>query len=227
MPRTACLLAAAAALIAAPPAAAQGGCADADLPVDEGTIERAGAAILCLVNERRGAEGRQPLRASRHLERSATAHSRDMVKHGYLAHEAQGRPTLYARIRAAGYFDRAATAMFSENIGVAPLGGSSARALVDAWAASPAHRANVLHPMFADLGIGWAFAEPGDAFYPEHRAVVITTDYGQRVTLDTAAGRRIARRCRRARRRAARRGTRDRTAPKRVRFCPSRRRLAR
>jgi len=221
MSRNACLLAAVTALLAVPASAARADCADADLQADERSIDAVGEAVLCLVNERRADAGRQPLRASRHLRRSATAHSRDMVEHGYLAHEAAGRPPLLARVRDAGYFVGAATALFSENIGVAPVGGATARLLVDAWLTSPDHRANVLHPMFADLGVGAAFAAPDEAFYPEHRAVVITTDFGQRVLLDTAAGRRIARRCR-SRRRAGRAG--DGSATTRARFCIRRRR---
>ncbi|HEX8084726.1 MAG TPA: CAP domain-containing protein [Solirubrobacteraceae bacterium] len=218
MPRTACLLAALAALLTVPAPALGEACEDADLQADEASVARVRTAILCLVNERRATFGRQPLRASPHLDRSATAHSEDMVDHGYLAHEEEGRPTLLARIRSAGYFDGAATALFSENIGVAPIGAATARELVDAWMTSPEHRANVLHPMFADLGVGSAFARPDPAFYPDYPALVVTTDFGQRVLLSTPAGRRIARRCRAARRRAAG-GSGDRSATRRTRFC--------
>jgi uncharacterized protein YkwD len=225
MPRTACLLAAAAALLAAPASPARADCPDADLQADEQSIERVRDAVLCVINERRAESGRQPLRASPHLARSATAHSRDMIEHRYLAHEQEGRPTLLARVRDAGYFDGAATALFSENIGLAPIGGATARLLVDAWLGSPEHRANVLHPMFADLGVGTAFTEPDDAFYPQNRALLITTDFGQRVLLTTPAGRRLARRCR-ARRQAARPAG-DGSATTRARFCRKQRRLSR
>jgi uncharacterized protein YkwD len=189
-------VAATAALLAVPATPARAACADADLQAGEQTVPRVSDAVLCLVNERRAASGLQPLKASSHLQRSATAHSRDMVAHGYLAHEADGRPTLLARVEAAGYFDGAATALFSENIGVAPLGGATAQALLAARLGSAHHRANILHPMFADLGVGAVLAEPDAAFYPDHASLVITTDFGQRVLLRSPAGRRIARRCR-------------------------------
>ena len=220
MPRIACLLAVAATLLALP-ATARAECADADLQAEEATVEPFRAALLCVINERRAADGRQPLRASRPLERSAGAHSRDMVANSYLAHEEEGRPSLYGRVRAGGYLDGAATALFSENIGVAPIGGATARELVDAWMLSADHRANILHPMFADLGVGTAFAPPDDAFYPNDRALVVTTDFGQRVMLRTPAGRRIARRCRAMRRRAVARG--DGSATTRARVCIRRR----
>ena len=217
MPRIACLLVAVAALLAAPAPAALAVCEDADLQADEATADRVGEAIRCLVNERRAGAGRQPLAASRHLIRSATAHSEDMVEHHYLAHEREGRPALLTRISDAGYFDGAATGLFSENIGVAPIGGATARALVDAWMQSADHRTNILHPMFGDLGVGSAFAPPDRAFYPENPAFVVTTDFGQRVMLSTLAGRRIARRCRR--RGPGRNGS----ATRRARFCAKRR----
>ena len=220
MPRIACLLAVVAAVSAAPAQAGTTDCADADLQADETNVDRFRDALLCVLNEHRVDAGRQPLRASRPLERSAGAHSRDMVSHHYLAHEQEGRPSLYGRVRIGGYFEGAATALYSENIGVAPIGGATATKLVDAWLTSADHRANILHPMFADLGVGTAFAGPDAAFYPEHRALVVTTDFGQRVMLRTAAGRRIARRCR-TRRRAVARG--DGSATTRARICIRRR----
>jgi uncharacterized protein YkwD len=218
--RIACLATAATAAIGMAAAPASADCPDADLQADETTVDRVRGALLCVINERRAAAGRQPLAASPPLERSAAAHSRDMVAHHYLAHEQDGRPTLLTRVRKGGYLDGTATALFSENIGVAPIGGATARKLVDAWLTSAAHRANIMHPMFADLGVGTAFAPPDEAFYPSDSALVVTTDFGQRVMLRTPAGRRIARRCR-ARRRAVARG--DGSATTRARVCPRRR----
>lgn len=227
MPRIACLLAAGAALLAVPAPAARAECPDTDLQADAETVGRVSTAILCVINEHRAVAGRQALSASTALERSAAAHSRDMVSHQYLAHEAEGRPSLLSRVRAAGYFEHAATALFSENIGVAPIGNATARSLVDAWLTSADHRANILHPMFADLGVGTAFAPPDKAFYPAHSALIVTTDFGQRVMLRTRAGRRIARRCRRVRRRAIHRGDGSRrgdaSATRRTRICIRRR----
>ena len=215
MPRTACLLAAVLALLCAPAAVARAACDDADLQAATDTAARFRAAILCVVNEHRDAAGRAPLAASPHLDRSARAHSADMVERGYLAHEGDGRPPLHARVRAAGYFDGAATALFSENIGVAPLGGATARGLVDAWMQSDDHRANIVHPMFRDLGVGTALAQPDAAFYPEHPSIVVTTDFGQRAMHVRGA----ARRCR-VRRRPS--GTGGGSATTRGRFCRAR-----
>jgi uncharacterized protein YkwD len=217
--RIACILIVASLVMGMTAAPARAEC-EADLQADETTVERVRGAILCVINEQRAIAGRQPLTASGPLDRSAGAHSRDMLAHHYLAHEQDGRPSLLSRVRAGGYFEGAATVLFSENIGVAPIGNATARSLVDAWMTSADHRANILHPMFADLGVGTTFAPPDEAFYPTHSALIVTTDFGQRVMLDTRAGRRIARRCR-VRRRAIGRG--DGSATSRARICIRRR----
>jgi uncharacterized protein YkwD len=218
MPRTACPLIVAVAALATCAAPARAACEDADLQASQATADRVAGALRCVINEERAAVGRQPLAASGHLDRSAAGHSADMVRHGYLAHEREGRPTLAARVRAAGYFDGAATALFSENIGVAAIGGATARVLLDAWMQSPDHRANILHPMFRDIGIGTAFAQPDPAFYPDNAALVVTTDFGQRVMQRKGTKRP---RCR-ARRRPAAAG--NGSATTRGRFCVRKRR---
>jgi uncharacterized protein YkwD len=195
VPRCALIATLVAAMIAAAPhSAAATPCPDAVLEPDPVTIDRVRAAVLCVVNERRTDAGRGELRASEHLDRSAAAHSADMVEHRYLAHEEGDRPTLFQRVRAAGYFTGAADALFSENIGAAPLGAASAARLVDAWLLSPDHRANLLHPSFRDLGVGAAFAPPTPVFYADHPSVVFTTDFGRREMRPTQARRRCRRR---------------------------------
>jgi uncharacterized protein YkwD len=191
VPRTGCALAIAAILLfAAQAPAATTACVDADLQADPETELRVQEAIRCIVNEYRVAARLKPLSASTHLRRSATAHSRDMVTNHYLAHQGDGRPPLLTRVRRAGYFTGTATALFSENIGIAPMGGATARSLVRAWLLSPGHAANIYYPPFRDLGVGSTFAAPDSAFYPAHSAWVVTTDFGQRVMLSRSARRR-------------------------------------
>jgi len=178
MPSRRALLAALLAGLALP-ATARADCPDADTPAEAGTIDNVRAAVLCLVNERRVAAGVAVLRGSPYLVRCASYHSADMVRYRYLAHQAQGRPSLFSRIWATGYFKGAADALYSENIGVIPEG-SSARTLVNAWMKSPTHTTNLLHPAFRDLGVGTAFSPPDPVFYPDYEAVIFTTDFGER-----------------------------------------------
>ena len=170
----------AAALLAVAPAAARADCRDADLAATPEAVAAVQDAIVCVINERRADAGLVTVRESRQLDRGATGHSADMVAYDYLAHEAEGRPSLYRRIRATGYFDGAADALYSETIGLAPSPRATARVRVDAWMVSPSHRANVLHPVFRDIGVGLAFAPPDPVFYPDDASVVFTTDFAQR-----------------------------------------------
>ena len=179
MTRAAAAVAAAALLLA--PGAAHAACADADLEAAPGTIDSVRAAILCVINEHRAVAGLDRLRASPQLDESAAWHSADMVAFGFLAHAAPGRPSLFRRVSGSGYFARTTDGLYSENIGIAPLGGASATRVVDAWLQSPEHRANVLYPRFSDLGVGAAFTPPHPVFYPGHSAVVLTTDFGRRL----------------------------------------------
>jgi uncharacterized protein YkwD len=160
--------------------AASGPCADAALQPTRETVPRVQAAVLCLVNEERSARDLRTLRASGALDASSVAHSADMVANHYLAHEREGRPRLLERIRSARYFAGAAGGIYSENIGIGAEGRASAADLVTAWMDSAAHRANILHPAFREMGVGIAFAPPDPAFYADYPAAVLTTDFGRR-----------------------------------------------
>ncbi|MGH2948462.1 MAG: CAP domain-containing protein, partial [Solirubrobacteraceae bacterium] len=61
------------------------------------------AAVLCLVNRERTQHGLGPLERDRRLARAARRHARDMVRHGYFAHQRSGGPDLGARLRRAGW----------------------------------------------------------------------------------------------------------------------------
>jgi uncharacterized protein YkwD len=155
-------------------------CADADTVVGADNVEVVAGAIVCLIGQWRAEYDAAPLGRSPELDRSSLRHSRDMVARRYLAHRRRGGPTVLDRIRAGGYFDDAIDGVYSENIGVVVRESGTARALVDAWLASPDHRLNIAHPAFRDIGVGIVFAPADPAFYPGYPSVVVTTDFGQR-----------------------------------------------
>jgi uncharacterized protein YkwD len=179
-----CLLAATA--VTGPAAHGQAGpgqaaCPDADLQPAPDTIRRVENAIFCVVNGERKAHGAALFARNRHLDRSATFQSADMVRHHYFAHEARHRPTLLQRVLAAGYFDVAVTGLYAENLAVGPTVEITARNLVDAWMQSPDHRANLLDSRLRDIGLGTAMAGPDPAFYPNYPSTVFTADFGRRI----------------------------------------------
>jgi uncharacterized protein YkwD len=165
-------------LEASPAAAAD--CPDADLVPAADNLPRVDAAVLCLINQQRSSAGLVKLARSFRLDRSALFHSAEMVRFHFLAHEAPGRPTLLARIRGYGYFNGASNGIYAENVGAGPSSNGTARALMDAWMASPGHRANLLYPAFRDVGIAAIPAPPDPAFFADYPSTVYTTDFGRR-----------------------------------------------
>jgi uncharacterized protein YkwD len=131
------------------------------------------AAILCLLNGERRDRGLVPLRVNRRLGRAASAQADDMVRRSYFAHRSPEGTMPSDRIRATGYLRSDRSWTVGENLawGTAEL--SSARGLVNAWMNSPGHRANILKPVYREIGIGVSLGTPSSSTAPG--ATVATT----------------------------------------------------
>lgn len=91
------------------------------------------------VNAFRATEGEAPLRRNAKADAAASAHARDMARHGFFGHKGSNGSSIGGRLKAAGCrFTGAA-----ENIA---KGQRSDAEVVAAWAASPGHRRNMLAP---------------------------------------------------------------------------------
>lgn len=104
--------------------------------------------VLTLVNQERAAAGVAPLQADVQAERAAKAHVEDMAGRSYFDHVSPEGWTPTDRMRmtkGSGY------RMVGENIAV---GQRSAQAVMNAWMASPGHRANILDARYTHLGVG-------------------------------------------------------------------------
>jgi uncharacterized protein YkwD len=112
------------------------------------------AALRCAVNAERSGRGLARLRHDRRLARAAGRHARDMVRRRYFAHERPGW-TLAGRLQAAGWSGTAA----AEAIAWGCKGRGSALGTLQAWLASPPHRAIVLGG-YRHVGIGLAIGAP-------------------------------------------------------------------
>ena len=165
---------------AAEQSGAAAACPDADLLPAPDNLDRVETATLCLLNRERRAARLVPLRFSAALDRSAAFHSIEMVRYHFLAHEEPGHPTLLARIRGYGFFDGVADGLYAENVGAGATSNGTAQALMDAWMASPPHRANVLYPKFRKVGIAAVLAPKDPAFFADYPSTVYTTDFGRR-----------------------------------------------
>ncbi len=154
-PRRAVALALALTLVAPSAAAA---CAGADTAPADAAPQRAARTVICLINRERAAHGLSALRANRALRRAARGHARDMVVRGYFAHDTPEGRTPAAR--ALAYTARADRWTVGENLawGSGPI--ATPRQTVINWMQSPTHRANVLRPVFREVGIGVVKGSP-------------------------------------------------------------------
>ena len=119
-------------------------------------------SLLQTMNAVRKSHGVAPLRVDVHLVRAARAHSADMMRRQYFAHG-----SVTSRALAAG----ARGPVFGEDLAWAS--GITATWVVNAWLASPSHRAVLLRPGFRRVGIGYSFG----TFIGHGGAGVVTADF--------------------------------------------------
>lgn len=98
----------------------------------------------------------RPLAWSPALAAAALGHSRAMAEGGYFSHQDRNGTTPYARARAEGYRGR----QVGENIAA---GHGSPAAAVAGWLASPGHCANLMNPVFTQMGAGYQTAPDNEA----------------------------------------------------------------
>ncbi len=130
-------------------AAAAGNCVAASgWPADRADLA---AQVVTLVNAHRAQLGLVALVVSPTLTATAEWKARNMAAYGYLNHDdpAPDARTADERLAACGY----QSTEWGENIA---SGFATAQAVVDAWLASPDHRANIERPEFRATGVGAA-----------------------------------------------------------------------
>ena len=123
--------------------------------------------VLARVNEFRstprscGSKGRftaaAPLAWDDRLAAAAAAHSGDMAKRNYFSHTGPGGRQLQDRLGAAGYTWHA----IGENIAA---GQDSVAAAMASWQASPGHCANLMNPVFTQVGLACASREAAGGY---------------------------------------------------------------
>ena len=116
------------------------------------------------MNEVRAANGLRPLRIDTRAERAARAHSRDMIRRKYFAHGKFAKRLRGYRVRGRA---------LGENLAWGVGKAASPTAIVQAWLASPYHRANLLRPGFRRVGLG----QVRGPFAGHSSASVITVDF--------------------------------------------------
>ena len=137
------------------------------------------AAIRCLVNRERGQRGLKGLDRDRRLQRAAQNHTEVMRKTQCLAHQCPGEATLAARLWSVNYLLSGLSRwLFSENVAWGPGAISTPKSIVRAWMNSSGHRAQILNPLFRDLGVGFL---RGRLDGSGTNGGIYTTDFGLRI----------------------------------------------
>jgi uncharacterized protein YkwD len=112
-------------------------------------------AVLQLINHARTQRGLAPLRLHAALNRSALAHSRDMMRRHYFSHSSPGGASCGARTRRAGYATSGCRSWaVSEVIGWGMGSVGTPQAVVSAWMRSAYHRSVILGRRWRDVGVG-------------------------------------------------------------------------
>ncbi len=135
-------------------------CQNASLEPNASNLGRLEAPIRCLLNAERRARGLGPLNANARLRVAAVGHSRDMVVRRYFAHSSASGSSPAARIRAAGWIPRQGRWIVGENIAWGSGSLATPAKIVQAWMASPGHKANILRSSFRQVGVGIALGLP-------------------------------------------------------------------
>jgi uncharacterized protein YkwD len=178
-------LACAALLVPAGAAAAQSPsspCAGADTLAIAGNEAAMDQATLCLLNQQRAAAGLPALTENPQLDQASTAYSHLMVAESFFDHVSPQGSTMVKRLTAVGYLPGSGSWAAGENIawGEGPL--ATPASIMTAWMNSPPHRANILSPAYAEVGLGVAIGAPnGDTA----GAATYTTDFGRHAVAST------------------------------------------
>lgn len=107
------------------------------------------ASIEVFTNDERAALSLAPLRENELLRRAAQQKAEDMALKGYFSHQSPDGRAPWDFMKESGYDYLHA----GENLAVHFYDSSD---VVSAWMASPSHRANIVKPVYADIGIGIA-----------------------------------------------------------------------
>lgn len=122
------------------------------------SAQTAGQRVLELVNQARATPRRcggrayaaaRPLRWNGLLAEASRLHAEDMAQHNYFSHSGRDGSDPAERVERAGYRYRAT----GENIAAGQMRPEDA---VAGWIKSPQHCANLMNPVFTDMGVAFA-----------------------------------------------------------------------
>ena len=129
-------------------------------PARAHAADPAAVETLALLNAARARYDAPALRPDPRLARAARRHSRDMVAHGYFAHDSRSGARFSARIARVGWMRSRTRWRVGENLAWGTGRAASPRAVVAAWLRSPGHRRVLLRRSYRMVGVGVAAGTP-------------------------------------------------------------------
>lgn len=105
--------------------------------------------VIAYTGEARVGDGGDALTENGLLDEAAQAKAEDMASKGYFSHVGPGGEEPWVWLERAGY----SFVYAGENLAVRF---NDSKDVVDAWMASPAHRANIVKPQYKEIGVGLA-----------------------------------------------------------------------
>jgi uncharacterized protein YkwD len=158
-------------------ASASVACANTDLLPAADNLPLVRAAVLCLHNQVRAAQGLPLLKENAKLDRAALGHSNDMVAAGYFDHTAPGGATFVDRILAARYVKASDGWTLGENLAWGTGDLASPAGVMGSWMNSPGHKANILKRAYREVGVGIRLGVPSDGTV----GATYTLDFGAKL----------------------------------------------
>jgi uncharacterized protein YkwD len=128
--------------------------------------------IFAAVNRFRVSHGLTALRRSRALDRAARAHSLEMGRRGYFAHNSADGEAFWQRIER--YYPHSNV---GENLLWEAPSVTAAQAM-KLWITSPPHREDLETARWRDFGVSAVTVWPAGGIYHGQRVTIITTDFG-------------------------------------------------
>jgi uncharacterized protein YkwD len=135
--------------------------------------------VLVAINDLRQEHGLVALRLNAQLEAIAREHSLSMAEHGYFKHASVSGSPFWQRVKAKYSQRGGRSCTVGENL-VWASPGLSAVHVLELWLRSPAHRKNLLRPVWREIGLGAVHALSAPGVYEGRDATILTADFGVR-----------------------------------------------
>jgi uncharacterized protein YkwD len=137
------------------------------------------SSVLVDINVFRVQHGLAKLRLNTQLTSAARAHSQQMARDGYFAHESADGSPFWKRVQ--GFYASSPWRLWS--VGENLLWSSptiDAGGALKLWIASPEHKKNLMDPRWREIGVSAVHVSTAPGTYEGRAVTIVTTDFGIR-----------------------------------------------